>query len=323
MKNLILATLLTLFSSAAFVSSAAANADLIAPVWLLKPVEYKENHFSASACVRIDNNNEMLARSSALDIARKEVGLYLQGFDPSNPDLAQQLLPKIYMSESAVWLREDDSRDFCVLASMNYRDLSNVSNSGVESSDFKKIQERFSLLTQLSANGQDRERRADEAKIAEYEQRLKKNRDIVNNVRAIRFTQIEYLEQKDYKDLFQFTIENGSSWDIASVDFVLKFFKGNRTIPIYSAEIINLRPLGGIVSGETITTKEIVYFSQNDKRVKEILESRDEDLRWEARATDAYDASDSTLGQDMSEEEIQNSRVMRELRTLKAKWQIQ
>jgi hypothetical protein len=265
----------------------------------------------------------MLARSSALDIARKEVGLYLQGFDPSNPDLAQQLLPKIYMSESAVWLREDDSRDFCVLASMNYRDLSNVSNSGVESSDFKKIQERFSLLTQLSANGQDRERRADEAKIAEYEQRLKKNRDIVNNVRAIRFTQIEYLEQKDYKDLFQFTIENGSSWDIAKVDFVLKLFKGNRTIPIYSDEILNLQPLGGIVSGETITTKEIVYFSQNDKRVKEILESRDEDLRWEARATDAYDASDSTLGQDMSEEEIQNSRVMRELRTLKAKWQIQ
>ena len=142
-------------------------------------------------------------------------------------------------------------------------------------------------------------------------------------MRAIRFTQIEYLEQKDRKDFFQFTIENGSSWDIAKVDFVLKFFKGNRTIPIYSDEILNLQPLGGIVSGETITTKEIVYFSQNDKRVKEILESRDEDLRWEARATDVYDASDSTLGHDMSEEEIQNSRVMRELRTLKAKWQIQ
>jgi len=123
--------------------------------------------------------------------------------------------------------------------------------------------------------------------------------------------------------LFQFTIENGSSWDIASVDFVLKFFKGNRTIPIYSAEIINLRPLGGIVSGETITTKELVNFTNFDSRIIEILASRDGNLRWEARATNAYDASDSTLGQDMSEEKIQNSRVMRELRTLKAKWQIQ
>ena len=109
---------------------------LFAPQWLANPVQYKENNFSASACARIKNGDEMLARSSALDIARKEIGLYLQGFDPSNPGLAQQLFPKIYMSESAVWLREDDSRDFCVLASMNYRDLSNASNSGVEVSDF-------------------------------------------------------------------------------------------------------------------------------------------------------------------------------------------
>jgi len=45
--------------------------------------------------------------------------------------------------------------------------------------------------------------------------------------------------------LFQFTIENGSSWDIASVDFVLKFFKGNRTIPIYSAEMV-IPPLSSL-----------------------------------------------------------------------------
>ena len=296
---------------------------LFAPQWLANPVQYKENNFSASACARIKNGDEMLARSSALDIARKEIGLYLQGFDPSNPGLAQQLFPKIYMSESAVWLREDYSRDFCVLASMNYRDLSNASDSGVEVSDFKKIQERFSLLTQLSANGQDRERRADEAKIAEYEQRLKKNREIINNVRAIRFSQIEHLEKQDYgQELFQLTIENGSSWDFAAVWIALKLFKGNRKIPIYSEEII-LKPLGGIISGETITTKEKFQFGVRDSRIREILESRDEGLRWEASTTSVYDFKEDTLGQDMSEEAIQNSRVMRELRTLKAKWQIE
>jgi hypothetical protein len=207
---------------------------------------------------------------------------------------------------------------------MNYRDLSNASNSGVEVSDFKKIEERFSLLTQLSANGQDRERRADEAKIAEYEQRLKKNREIINNVRAIRFNQIEYLGPVNYgDDLFQFTIENGSSWDIANIWFVLKLFKGNRELPIYSKIIQSLEPLGGIVSGETITTKEKVFYTKGDSRIREILESRDGGLRWEARTTYAHDFKGDTLGEDMSEEQIQNSRVMRELRTLKAKWQIE
>jgi len=295
---------------------------LFAPQWLANPVQYKENNFSASACARIKNGDEMLARSSALDIARKEIGLYLQGFDPSNPNLAQQMFPKIYMSESAVWLREDDSRDFCVLASMNYRDLSNASNSGVEVSDFKKIEERFSLLTQLSANGQDRARRADEAKIAEYEQKLKKWREINNNVRAIRFSQIEYLGKKSYKERFQFTIENGSSWDIANFYFVLKLFKGNRKLPIYSNDM-RLEPLGGIISGETITTKEIILYTGGDTRVQEILESRDGDLRWEASTTQVFDFKDDTLGEDRSEERIQNNKTMRELRTLKAKWQIE
>lgn len=297
-----------------------AQDSLFAPQWLANPVQYKENNFSASACARIKNGDEMLARSSALDIARKEIGLYLQGFDPSNPGLAQQLFPKIYMSESAVWLREGDSRDFCVLASMNYRDLSNASNSGVEVSDFKKIQERFSLLTQLGANGQDRERRADEAKIAELEQTFKKWRQIKNDLRAIRFTQIEYLRESGYKFLFQFDIKNGSSWDISSVDIVLKLFKGNRKLPIYSNEV-ELKPLGGIQSGEKITAKEalnLIDFS----RVRLILESPDGDLRWEAHADRAYDPGGNPVD-DWTPEDLQNSRSMGQLRQLKAKWQIE
>ena len=100
--------------------------DLSPPDWRLSPSEFVEGHFSAAACKPVVSKDEIKARRSAMEVARKEITNYVVGVESENPIMIKQL-PSIYMKESSLWLR-DGQPMVCVLASINHVELQNAMN---------------------------------------------------------------------------------------------------------------------------------------------------------------------------------------------------
>ena len=96
---------------------------LFPPTWVLSPTSYAGGNFSASYCSLIKDGDEFAARSDAMEMARQEIEMYVEGFDTTNSTLSKQVAPKIYMNQSAIWEKESRERMFCVLASMRFDDM--------------------------------------------------------------------------------------------------------------------------------------------------------------------------------------------------------
>ena len=306
------------------IGGAYAQDEVFAPEWVLNPSVYKENHFSASACVRINDNNEMTARFSALDIARTEIGYYIKGFDPANPTLSEQLVPKVYMSDSAVWLKDDGSRHYCVLASMNYLDLKNASSNQGEDTDLSEIHERFALLTQLSTKGQERERLQDEVRIAVLEKKRKRILDGNAMCENVQFSEITVnLSLPSFRPQHvNFKLSNDSGVDIGAMDVTVKFYSDKRTLPLAYAELVEIRPLGGLAKGEEISFSRTVTFPA--RIIDVAIEAKNSldgaGFRWEMTPTHLYDFNGEVIARWKSMDYLQTRRFMGELIGLKAKW---
>lgn len=197
------------FSLAVPILSVSAQVALIAPDWVFSPSLSVAGHFSASACVEIVDSNQMQARTRAMDLAREEIALYLKGFDPAS-DVSNEVLPKVYLSDSVEWQRDDDSLQFCVLASMNYQDLQAAENKFGRNVDTAEIEERFTTLSLLSEKGQEREMLADMQEIAVLEKKRQGWIDQNSALNNIEVKNISVVMVNSYKAVISGIVINNS-----------------------------------------------------------------------------------------------------------------
>ena len=262
----------------------------------------------------------MQARTHAMDLAREEIALYLKGFDPAS-DVSNEVLPKVYLSDSVEWQRDDESLQFCVLASMNYQDLQAAENKFGRNVDTAEIEERFTTLSLLSEKGQEREMLADMQEIAVLEKKRQGWIDENTALKNIELKNISLGEGKYGTAKIAGTVINRSSIGFAVADITLSIFTDSRPYPIASESAVELRPLGGVMPGEEVTFNEEVSLGD---LIDVIDRLGSQDYRFEATVETLYGpggyANIIARGWDL--EALSTGASMRRLQSLKAKWSL-
>lgn len=309
------------FSFAVPILRASAQVALLAPDWVFSPSLSVAGHFSASACVEIVDSNQMQARKRAMDLAREEIALFLKGFDPAS-DVSNEVLPKVYLSDSVEWQRDDESLQFCVLASMNYQDLQAAENKFGRTVDTAEIEERFTTLTLLSEKGQEREMLAD---MQEIELLEKKRRGWIDENTALENVAVKNIAVRPTNAYQRYSISgtfvNKSDVSFSEAVVNLNILVESRPFPIASESALTISPFGGAMAGDEVKfTAQTHIVSPNFREAINRLEPGEYQIQ--AIVETLYGPGGQILAMEWDLDELSTSPSMRRLQSLKAKWSL-